>query len=120
MVSRNYFQTLGIPLAVGGAFTPEEDSVPGAYPVAVIGYGLWMRQFGGDPRVIGRGLELNGRAYTIAGVAPRGFQGLDTLLAGEAWVPGLPLPVRRAPPWSSCKWRYRSSPSSAPGSSCAA
>src|ERR1017187_8388329 len=87
IVSGNYFQTLGIPLAVGGAFTPEEDSVPGAYPVAVIGYGLWMRQFGGDPRVIGRGLELNGRAYTIAGVAPRGFQGLDTLLAGEVWVP---------------------------------
>jgi hypothetical protein len=87
IVSGNYFQTLGIPLAVGGAFTPEEDSVPGAYPVAVIGYGLWMRQFGGDPRVIGRGLELNGRAYTIVGVAPRGFQGLDTLLAGEVWVP---------------------------------
>ena len=87
MVSGNYFQTLGIPLALGRAFTPEEDSVPDANPVAVIGYGLWMRQFGGDPRVIGRGLELNGRAYSIVGVAPRGFQGLDTLQAGAVWVP---------------------------------
>ena len=87
MVSGNYFQTLGVPLALGRAFTPEEDSVPGANPVAVIGYGLWIRQFGGDPRVIGLGLELNGRAYSIVGVAPRGFQGLDTLLAGDVWVP---------------------------------
>jgi predicted permease len=87
IVSGNYFQTLGVPMALGRSFTKEEDGAPDANPVAVIGYGLWMRKFGGDRGIIGRGLELNGLAYTVIGVAPRGFQGLDTLLAGEVWVP---------------------------------
>jgi predicted permease len=87
IVSGNYFPTLGVRMALGRSFTPEEDSVPDANPVAVIGYDLWMRQFGGDRQLIGRALELNGRAYAIVGVAPRGFQGLDTLAAGQVWVP---------------------------------
>jgi predicted permease len=87
IVSGNYFSMLGVRMALGRSFLPEEDSVPDASPVAVIGYDLWMRQFGGDRGVIGRSLELNGRAYSIVGVAPRGFQGLDTLAAGQVWVP---------------------------------
>jgi len=87
IVSGNYFLTLGVPMALGRSFTPEEDGALDAHPVAVIGYGLWMRKFGGDRGIIGRGLELNGLRYTVIGVAPRGFQGLDTLLAAEVWVP---------------------------------
>ena len=87
IVSGNYFETLGVRMALGRGFTPEEDATPDAHPVAVIGYGLWMRMFGGNPGVGGQALELNGRPYTIVGVAPRGFQGLDTLLAAEVWVP---------------------------------
>jgi predicted permease len=87
IVSGNYFQTLGVPMALGRPFSPEDDAVPEANAVAVIGYGVWMRQFGGDRGIIGHAFELNGRAYTVVGVAPRGFQGLDMLLAADVWVP---------------------------------
>jgi predicted permease len=87
MVSGNYFQTLGVGMAAGRGFTPEEDGPSEGHPVAVIGYGLWMRKFAGDAGVMGRRLELNGRGYTVVGVAPRGFEGLDELLAAEVWVP---------------------------------
>src|SRR5437868_377074 len=50
LVSGNYFTTLGIKPILGRGFTPEEDLTPGASPVAVLSHGLWMRQFGGDPR----------------------------------------------------------------------
>jgi hypothetical protein len=50
IVSGNYFETLGVNPVLGRAFLPEEDRSPGAYPVAVIGYGLLTRQFGRDPQ----------------------------------------------------------------------
>ena len=87
IVSGNYFQTLGVAMVAGRGFMPEEDGEDEAHPVVVIGYGLWTRKFAGDAGAIGRRLELNGRGYTVVGVAPRGFQGLDELLAAEVWVP---------------------------------
>ena len=87
IVSGNYFAALGVKPVVGRGFLPEEDASPGAYPVAVIGYGLWTRQFGRDPRVTARTIRLNGRAYSIVGVAPPAFQGLNELTAADVWVP---------------------------------
>jgi predicted permease len=87
IVSGNYFAALGVQPVVGRGFRPEEDASPGAYPVAVIGYGLWTRQFGRDPRVTTRTISLNGRAYSIVGVAPPTFQGLNELTGAEVWVP---------------------------------
>jgi predicted permease len=87
IVSGNYFSTLGVSPVVGRGFLPEEDVSPGAYPVAVIGYALWTRQFGRDPRVTARTISLNGRAYGIVGVAPPAFQGLNALSAADVWVP---------------------------------
>ena len=87
IVSGNYFSALGVKPVVGRGFLPEEDASPGAYPVAVIGYGLWSRQFGRDPRVTARTIRLNGRPYNIVGVAPPGFQGLNELTAADVWVP---------------------------------
>jgi hypothetical protein len=87
IVSGNYFSALGVDPVVGRGFLPEEDASLGAYPVAVIGYGLWTRQFGRDPRVTSRTISLNGRAYSIVGVAPPAFQGLNELTAADVWVP---------------------------------
>jgi predicted permease len=87
MVSGNYFGTLGISPVIGRGFLPEEDAQPGARPVAVISYRFWQRDLAGDPRVTSRTLTLNGRQYNIVGVAPQGFEGLNTLSAADIWVP---------------------------------
>jgi predicted permease len=77
-VSSGLFSVLGVPLIAGRAFLPEEDQ-PGTTPVAVISYSLWKRRFGGSSETIGQQLVLNGKAYTIVGIAPAGF-----LLDGQA------------------------------------
>ncbi|MFZ0936507.1 MAG: ABC transporter permease, partial [Bryobacteraceae bacterium] len=87
IVSANYFSTLGVEPVVGRAFLQEEDQAPGARAVAVIGYGLWKRVYGGDPQVTSRTIGLNRRQYQIVGVAPEGFHGIDSLYAAEVWVP---------------------------------
>jgi predicted permease len=74
-VSENYFDVLGIPLARGRGFLPEDVTAGG--DVAVIGGGVWEREYGADPDILGHTIRLNGRAYTIVGVAPRGMTGLD-------------------------------------------
>ncbi len=72
-ISAELFSTLGISPAPGRAFRPDEDR-PGAPPVAMISYGLWQRDFGGDPSAIGRSLVYEGKPYTVVGIAPASFQ----------------------------------------------
>ena len=92
LVSGNFFSALGVNPAIGRGFLPEEDATPGAYPVAVLSYGLWRQQFGGDPRITSRTINLNGRAFQIVGVAPPGFHGLNELFAADVWVPMMMYP----------------------------
>ena len=70
--SANLFSVFGVPLFRGRAFLPEEDRQGGA-PVAILGYSLWQRQFAGNPSAIGASLVLDGKRYTIVGIAPPGF-----------------------------------------------
>ena len=85
--SGNYFSELGVEPILGRTFLPEEDRTPGTRPVAVISYGLWQRRFGGDPRVVGRSMMLNGRRFDVIGVTPRGFYGTQTGFGTDIWVP---------------------------------
>jgi macrolide transport system ATP-binding/permease protein len=87
LVTGNYFDVLGVKPALGRGFLPEEDAVPGAVPVAVIGYALWQRVYGGSPRALSGTIELNGLPYRIAGVAPQGFSGLNQLAGADVFVP---------------------------------
>ena len=87
IVTGNYFHLLGVRPAAGRFFIPEEDRVPGAHPVVVISHGLWMRRFGGDPQIAGATIGLNNRPYTVVGVAPRDFRGVNLLVTAEVWVP---------------------------------
>lgn len=87
LVSGSYFEMLGLEPAAGRFFRPEEDEVPGRDPVVVLGHGLWRRQFGGDRGLIGKTVTLNGRAFTVIGVAPPGFRGARLLEPAEMWAP---------------------------------
>jgi predicted permease len=87
LASANYFSALGVNPVVGRAFLPEEDTVAGASPVAVISNRFWRREFAADVGVVFRTLSLNGQPYRIVGVAPEGFEGLNTLTATDIWVP---------------------------------
>jgi predicted permease len=74
-VTGAYFATLGLRPALGRLLQPR-DNEPGAdNMVAVIGHRFWMDRFGGKPDALGQLLRLNGRAFTIVGVAPEGFEG---------------------------------------------
>ncbi|HKW56422.1 MAG TPA: ABC transporter permease [Candidatus Acidoferrum sp.] len=69
MISADFFTALGVNLPLGRNFLPEEDQAGGT-PVALIGDGLWKRKFASSPDALGRSITLNGRTYTIVGVAP--------------------------------------------------
>lgn len=79
----NFFDTARLSMAAGRGFTPEEEHLP----VVVLGYRLWQRRFAADPAVIGKSVRLSGRPYTVIGIAPQGFRGLDTILDAQFWVP---------------------------------
>ncbi len=99
LIMADYLTTLGVNPILGRSLTLEEDQ-PGGPAVAMIGYGLWQKHFGGDTRVIGEKLNLEGRSYTVIGVMPPGF---DLPEAAEIWLPlqtkidSLPLTDRAVP-----------------------
>jgi len=91
VVSGDYFRMLGIQPALGRFFTLAEDSVPDRDAVAIIGYGLWQRRFGGEARVIGETVTINGRAFSVIGVAPEHFDGIVSGFPNELWIPTMML-----------------------------
>lgn len=92
LVSHTYFGILGVEPHRGRFFTPEEDSEPFAHPVTVLSYGFWSERFGADPAAVGDTIRLDGRIYTIVGVAPRSFRGLSD--EAQLWVPSMMPPGR--------------------------
>lgn len=92
IVSGNYFDVLGVKPALGRTFVPEEDRVPGAQAVVVIGYAFWQSRFAGSPGAVGATISLNNRRYTIIGVAPKGFHGANALVGTDLWVPMMMYP----------------------------
>src|SRR5262245_38273630 len=72
-VTADFFRTLGVAPAIGRGFTAEEDR-PAGERVAILGDGLWRRRFGADEGIIGKKIALDGVAYTVVGVMPRGFE----------------------------------------------
>lgn len=88
LVSANYFDVLQVKPLLGRTFLAEEGvDKPGAYPVAVISYGMWQKRYQGDPKVLGRTIRLNRHNLTIVGVAPRGFHGSLTGVVFDVWAP---------------------------------
>ncbi len=86
IVSSNYFSVLGVPLARGRAFLPEEETPGRNAPVAIASYRYWQKQ-DLDPRVIGSQVLINGRSFTIVGITPKQFTGTMQILSPEVWLP---------------------------------
>jgi putative ABC transport system permease protein len=92
LIGAGYLPTLGITPPIGRNFLASEDRTPGIQPVVMIGYGLWQRRFGGDPRVLGRTIGLNAIPHTIVGVLPPDFHGMFG--AAQVWVPVMTLDAK--------------------------
>jgi len=86
IVSSNYFSVLGIPLARGRAFLPEEETPGRNTPVAIVSYSYWQKH-DLDPTLLGSQLLINGRPFTIIGITPKGFVGTMQVLSPEVWLP---------------------------------
>src|SRR5580700_11245946 len=77
MVSGNFFQALGVEPRLGRGFREDEGQVPGRAAVVVLGSAFWRQEFAGDPSILGRQVRLNGVDFTVIGVAPESFPGMD-------------------------------------------
>ena len=84
VVSANYFDLLGVRPAMGRFFQPGENE--GGESVAVLSEGLWKREFGADPAILGRSIRVNGVPVTVVGVAPNGFRGAAFAIFPDLWV----------------------------------
>src|SRR5580704_15402073 len=81
--SASLFSLLGVQTVLGRTFTPDEDS-PGRNHEALLSFALWQSQFGGDPKILGKSIQLDGESYSIVGVLRKDFS-----LAGkrDLWLP---------------------------------
>jgi macrolide transport system ATP-binding/permease protein len=86
LVSGNYFDLLQVKPYLGRTFLPEEDSTPNGHPVVVLGYSFW-KKLGADRGIVGSQATLNGHSFTVIGVAPAAFTGVDVGFAPDLWVP---------------------------------
>ncbi|HEY7856163.1 MAG TPA: ABC transporter permease [Terriglobales bacterium] len=87
LVSGNYFQVLGVPAAIGRTFTAEETAADGQGALVVLSHEYFVRGFGGDRSIVGQLISLNHHDFMVAGVAPVGFEGTQTLGGPDAWAP---------------------------------
>ncbi|HLW43826.1 MAG TPA: ABC transporter permease [Candidatus Acidoferrales bacterium] len=85
--SANYFDTLGVRPFRGRTFLPAEGTKPGGAPVVVLSYELWQTHFGGDRSIIDKTIQINKRPYSVIGVAPPLFQGTQTGVRADLWLP---------------------------------
>jgi len=86
LASDNFFPVAGVTPAAGRAFLPEEAATA-AQPVAILSYDFWQESYGGNESAIGSTLRLNGIIFTIIGVAPEFFTGLDRFVRPSLFVP---------------------------------
>jgi putative ABC transport system permease protein len=83
VVSEDYFTALGVSAQLGRVFTARYKE---SGPVVVMSHNLWQRRFGGDPGIVGKTVRL-GRAYSVIGIAPRGFRGVEPWIDSDFWIP---------------------------------
>ena len=87
LISWDYFQVVGVPMALGRSFLPEEGATQGSHAVMILGYRTWTQEFGAREDVVGETVRLNGQPFTVVGVAPKAFTGSLPVLVTSVYVP---------------------------------
>jgi predicted permease len=87
MVSDNFFSVLGVQPSLGRALLPDEGKVPGRDAILILSYQFWESEFARDPSAIGRTVRMNGINFTIVGVTPKNFTGIDQWIRPYFYVP---------------------------------
>jgi predicted permease len=87
LVSANYFQLLGIEPQLGRWFLPDEDRVPGRDAVVILSDDVWQQEFARDPAIVGRIVRISGIDFTVVGVVPKSFTGLDLYNRHGVYIP---------------------------------
>ena len=87
VVSDNFFAVMGVEPEQGRAFRPEENDVPGRDAVVILSHTLWAQQFGSDPSILGRLVQLSGIEFMVVGVAPERFTGMNQFVRSDFYVP---------------------------------
>ena len=95
-VSANLFDVLRVQPVMGRAFVPDEDRVIGRDAVVVLSHETWTEQFGADPTIVGREIRLTGSPFSVIGVTPQAFTGLNILQPVAFYVPIAMLPALMA------------------------
>jgi len=81
--STNFFDVTQLALPLGRGFRSDEQNSP----VVVLGHRVWKSRFNSDPNILGKSITLSGHPYTVIGVAPPYFRGIDLILDAQFWVP---------------------------------
>ena len=92
LVTGNYFRVLGVRAELGRTILPADEIAPGRHPVVVLSDGMWRRDFGADPDIVGRTVEINHYPLTVVGVADPAFHGTIVSYDVEAFVPVMMAP----------------------------
>jgi len=79
----NFFDVGQFRMQLGRGFRSDEEHLP----VVVLGHALWQQRFAADPLIAGKSILLSGKPFTVVGVAPAGFHGVDQILDAQFWVP---------------------------------
>ena len=106
-VSGNFFSVLGLKPAAGRLFLPSEGEVLGSDPIVVLDYDFWIKQFNGDANVVGRAATIDGHPFTIVGVAPKGFHGVQSFVSVGAYLPLSQLTISGTPATVVNDWQNR-------------
>ena len=87
VVSADFFDVLGVRMALGRSFLPDEDATPMASPVVILGWRTWVKEYAADSSIVGRSVRLGNRPFTVVGVAPKRFNGTFPVLVTGFYAP---------------------------------
>jgi len=86
-VSGNFFRVLGVQPSLGRTFRADEDQAEGRDPVVILGHDFWVSQYNASPSILGTRMRLNGIEFTVVGVAPEHFTGIDLVMRPPLYIP---------------------------------